>query len=1080
MSAVAVVSIEDADQLWSRASDAMAAAAEHFDELGGSLLERFGGRRRRSPGVDFLVEFDDCADALGWSLQLQLELLEVEWPEDLLEDPAAAEVVRDERVLFRGLRVGIGVDLGILHSRVNGLSGEALSRGDVLASAWDAAAAARPGHVVLSPACVDAVAGSEVATRFVSADESGRWLCVVPAQLERRATWRRRERGPRDNLPSFSGEFIRRAREWEQVRRGVTDVRMAHLHGASGAGKTRLAVEFALAWLEGHPDREAWFCDLADLDRLSDALLEIARTTGVQIPRSESIGELEARLISAWSARGEVMLVLDDIGELVPEFGHAAMGWTEQVATLRLLSTARSRTDGEPAQVEVDALGRASAVALLRDRLINAAEPEPIEADMAELNRAVEDCGRLPLALELFAGSARRTQAGSLSEGAPVSLGSEARLDRALSRSWGALTPAEQSALRACTIFVGNFSVDAAIAVIESLRGGGVADDILQSLRHQSLVRSDGTSHGVKRLILLAPVREFIDKRVEPGDREEVANAHMRLFASWSQKLLEGLARGEEPMWIGRARDELGNLFRAADRAHIESPADAVDIMEALAALDKRIGSLGGFLERTEELVKAVRGTDDEALLFRALKVRADTYLWAGKYDLAEADFRRMLELAEGSGDETDVAYAESGLGFTIGTLGHEGQALPLVRGAIDAYADDTSYDAITVLTNAAIMVRHRNEIEETLDYLHRALSRARQRGSIFGQASVLMLMGSTLLYDEQYHEAIRYLEEADELFERIDDRRGQVVVYHELGHCYDAIGDVEMCDRCYQRAMGLAAAVGDREYVAISWLGRGRARFRRGEFAEAESDLLEASIMLGDDSQVHLKLGALLTLAATYGALERLPEAINYFDRVETVFEETDVTRERPTYEVLYGFLEYARARKALRSGDEDAAREFTESAWRRAKLDSPAVGEHTPAAERAVSRLESFLDEKTDAGELPLLDREGETTLRVDRDLSWFQIGDGERVDIRRRGAARRILGALVGRRLEAPGEAISTQELVDVGWPDEVLVPDSGARRIYMTISRMRDLGLEDVIETIDQGYRIDREFRVAWVE
>ena len=136
--------------------------------------------------------------------------------------------------------------------------------------------------------------------------------------------------------------------------------------------------------------------------------------------------------------------------------------------------------------------------------------------------------------------------------------------------------------------------------------------------------------------------------------------------------------------------------------------------------------------------------------------------------------------------------------------------------------------------------------------------------------------------------------------------------------------------------------------------------------------------------------------------------------------------------------------------------------------------------AAERSVDRLEEFLERKTDEGDLPVIERVGGAVLRVDRDLTWFQLGDDEKVDIRRRGAARRILAALAERRVEAPGEALSTQELVDIGWPDEVLVPESGARRIYMTISRMRDMGLEDVLETVDDGYQIDTGVRVVWVE
>lgn len=45
------------------------------------------------------------------------------------------------------------------------------------------------------------------------------------------------------------------------------------------------------------------------------------------------------------------------------------------------------------------------------------------------------------------------------------------------------------------------------------------------------------------------------------------------------------------------------------------------------------------------------------------------------------------------------------------------------------------------------------------------------------------------------------------------------------------------------------------------------------------------------------------------------------------------------------------------------------------------------------------------------------------------------------------------------------------MEAGWPDEVLTPSSGARRVYSTINRMRDLGLEEVLQTVDDGYMID---------
>jgi DNA-binding NarL/FixJ family response regulator len=72
-----------------------------------------------------------------------------------------------------------------------------------------------------------------------------------------------------------------------------------------------------------------------------------------------------------------------------------------------------------------------------------------------------------------------------------------------------------------------------------------------------------------------------------------------------------------------------------------------------------------------------------------------------------------------------------------------------------------------------------------------------------------------------------------------------------------------------------------------------------------------------------------------------------------------------------------------------------------------------------------------------------------------------EGERLDLRRRQAARRVLAALVRKRLEEPGAALSSAECIAAGWPGErmawPLSPDPDPRGERAVDLRLRSLAV-----------------------
>ena len=82
----------------------------------------------------------------------------------------------------------------------------------------------------------------------------------------------------------------------------------------------------------------------------------------------------------------------------------------------------------------------------------------------------------------------------------------------------------------------------------------------------------------------------------------------------------------------------------------------------------------------------------------------------------------------------------------------------------------------------------------------------------------------------------------------------------------------------------------------------------------------------------------------------------------------------------------------------------------------------------------------------------------------------GEGEGVDLTRRRALRGILRALVDHKTDPSRAPLGLDEVLEAGWPGEKMSPESGARRVYVTINRLRKLGLGELLLTTGDGYAL----------
>jgi hypothetical protein len=172
----------------------------------------------------------------------------------------------------------------------------------------------------------------------------------------------------------------------------------------------------------------------------------------------------------------------------------------------------------------------------------------------------------------------------------------------------------------------------------------------------------------------------------------------------------------------------------------------------------------------------------------------------------------------------------------------------------------------------------------------------------------------------------------------------------------------------------------------------------------------------------------------------------------------------------VLTALPDVTRAARGEETARSDAMKTLGEAlAPRRALSDPEGASADVRIALRIVRHAIDALDQ---AGESAI-------ALRIDPSGAWFEAPGAERVDCRRRQALRRILVRLARQRVQQPGVPISADALIAAGWPDERMSTASAQNRLYVTINRLRQLGLSAHLQLVEGGYRFDPGLAIALV-
>lgn len=535
--------------------------------------------------------------------------------------------------------------------------------------------------------------------------------------------------------------LVGRAFDVAEVTRWLdTGERLVTITGATGIGKTRVALEVArTADVTTHV---AWaaLADVTDVPGLCDAVagaLGLAEEEGAQDP--------VLRIGRALRTRGDLLLCLDAFDAIAADAEQTAGTWLRMAPELLLVITSRQRTQ-LPGEVvhELPPLPEASELFVSCAQRIRAGLVLG-EQELSLVKEIVQELEGVPLAIELAAARLSVMAPRALlhrirSGGGGVTDG----LTRAFAGAWSSLSDDEKSALSAATVFRGGFTVEAAEAVID-VRASAV--DVLMQLRDKSLLFAREEAQDL-RLHMYRSVHAFASARLSetPAARAAAESRHAAYFASFATAC-KGV---RDPDTRTRLLAEKDNLLAVIERVTGSSTVTARVAEPALRALlglapllfrhgplrayerlvDPAIASTrnsgadpgllcevlltrgalhhhrGAAAKGSRDLVHALgiaRTLEQRRLEARALFELGHALADAGDAALAEDHFRRAAALFAAEREPLEEGRAHASLAAIVARAGRTEEARSLLARAQEAHADDAEARAEDLLFLGAL-----------------------------------------------------------------------------------------------------------------------------------------------------------------------------------------------------------------------------------------------------------------------------------------------------------------------------------------------------------------------------------------
>lgn len=551
------------------------------------------------------------------------------------------------------------------------------------------------------------------------------------------------------NLPARLPRLIGRELDLKLLHDRVFDTQLFTIVGPAGVGKTSLAVEIGHGLTSAFQSQVA-FVDFSMLENPALVPSMIAGAMGIAVQTDDPLAVILGHLRDR-----PFLLLLDNCEHVIEPAARLIERIIDETPQVRVLATSREplRVRGEhvhrldalaypsdPAQLSIEQLFEYSAVQLFCERATAADSSLRIDEEAARLIAGM--CQRLdgmalPIELAAVRVATHGVQATAEQLGERFSLGWPGRrtalprqqtLQATLDWSYDLLSEVEKIVLGRLSVFVGPFSIDAAIHVVAD--AGLSTDEIasaIDDLTAKSLITPDRSRRtGAYRLLEMT--RAYARAKLVARGVEEfnaVALRHAKFYLAELEAITEQDEHAlDDPRPL---RLQLGNIRSALDWS-FGKDGDRRTAVRLAAASAPVFLNLSHLIEcRTwcgqalAELEDAQRGTAIELELQGALGI--SLMFTRGNSEAAGLALSRALEVASALGDRWNelrmlgrLHIFHERIGDYAVAMGHAERAVQVAQSIGTAEAIGVAYSLSGISHHlAGNQLRAREELEISL-----------------------------------------------------------------------------------------------------------------------------------------------------------------------------------------------------------------------------------------------------------------------------------------------------------------------------------------------------------------------------
>ncbi len=677
--------------------------------------------------------------------------------------------------------------------------------------------------------------------------------------------------------------------------------RLLTLTGIGGAGKTRLAIEFAGKQTASFK-HGVYYVPLAAINSADYLVSAIADAVQFSLSGPDAKKQLLRFLHDK-----EMLLVLDNFEHLL-DAADLLVEILEQAPAVKLLVTSRICLN-----YRVEWLYEVGGLTCAPDDAVTAVPHGAMELFLYHAHRlnphfapsAAESASILhichlldgiPLGVELAAALLRQFSGVQIAAGIAQNLDflqttmrdvppQHRSLRAVFESSWQFLTPAEQELLQQLAVFQGSFSQEAVFAITAA------APTLLTDLVDKSLLqeRADG------RYQMHDLIQQYAREKLQtyPLQAATTSERHGRYFLAFLQRHSDELKTAVQAQALATMRQDIDNVHTAWHWA--VSQQEGTELAHVIDGLCLLYDFFNWFHEGRKVFAEAADSLSSAATpgIIASLRARQAFFLHRlSLFPEAKALLLECLSLSRQQQQLPEIMFCLTQLGTVAFFLGEYDEAKTYLDESLAfGHKMEEPWHLAYCYNSLGNVYRVLGDYQAAHQSFSQALQLRRECGDKRGIAVTLNNLGSTAETVGDYEEARRLLQESFTLKKALGDRKGAGLSMLNLGRVLALLGHNAEAQKLLSDSFTIFQEVGESAGAALAMTNQGNIAYALGQLAEARDfycESLKISQAITDRRGIVFSLNDLGKVAL---AQNNYPEAQTYFCRALTIAAEMKST---------------------------------------------------------------------------------------------------------------------------------------------------------------------------------------------